>query len=251
MHNKERIFLDEARVNRKKFNSNAQLNLLEAEGGISYIERCKRDKDLPLYLVGIAQSGDKPNRNGRIYPWQYLKKECIRYMDEVVKPGLSYLQLDHPADETTPMLDDAAGTIEDIWFDENKKNVWVKVKVLNAFMPENAPGLKVRGFLLNGKNVGISSRALGSVEENYDGYDVVQDDYELICWDFVANASNFGSETLDLQESKMLTESQCYGDNCSIKPNRRGLTMLTESEKKYLDILGVEKFLQIKSQQKF
>jgi hypothetical protein len=132
-------------------------------------------------------------------------------------------------------------------------------------MPENAPGLKIRGFILNKKSVGVSSRALGSVfEDEQTGYDIVEDDLEIICWDFVSNASNFGSEVLKLTESKksklliptekkLLTESQCFGGVCGLtKPTVNELRMLnlTESEKTYLNILGVERFLQEKYKSK-
>lgn len=251
---KERFLLDESKWDRKrKINSKASTFLLESEGGESYIERCKRNPDLPLFLTGIIQTGDKPNRNNRIYPWEYLKRECLRYMDEKVKAGLSYCELNHPENSTTPDLNNACATIDDIWF--KGKDVYGRVKVLNAFMPETAPGKMVRGFILNGKNIGISSRALGSLQEDsYSEHDIVDEDLELICWDLVDSASNFGSEKLDLTESSspkntslLLTESQCFGGVCGLPSKEiKTLTQLNESEKTYLNILGIEKYLQIK-----
>jgi hypothetical protein len=253
----ERLFLDEAFLNGRIVNLEAKPFLLEVDGGTSYIEKCKKNPDLPLYLIGIAQSGDKPNRNGRIYPWVYLKRECIRYMENEVKLGLSYGELDHPLDSTTPSLDHACWTIEDIWFKD--KDVWVKILVLSAYMPDNAPGKKIRGFLLNGKSVGISSRALGSLETYSETeYDVVAEDLDLICWDAVSNASNFGSEKLQMSESnqkfvkntqrkQMLTESQIRTFNKGVSLQERKLINLTEEEKVYLNILGVKDFLRLKS----
>jgi hypothetical protein len=250
MSKKERLFLDESRLDyRRKPNTKASAFLLESEGGLSYIEKCKKNPDLPLYLTGIIQSGDKPNRNNRIYPWEYLKRECLRYMDEKVKTGLSYCELNHPENSATPDLNNACATIEDIWF--KGKDVYGRIKVLNAFMPETAPGKMVRGFILNGKNIGISSRALGSLQEDVSSqYDIVDEDLEIICWDLVDSASNFGSEKLELTERKqvkILTESQCFGGVCNVKPSEKILETLTESEKTYLNILGVEKFLILKS----
>jgi len=109
--------------------------------------------------------------------------------------------------------------------------------------------------LLNGKSIGISSRALGSLEEESHGeYDVVSEDLELICWDLVSNASNYGSEKMNLvtegkekTKSRLLTESQFYGDK-KLTTHDFKFQELTESEKTYVNILGVEKFLRVKSQ---
>lgn len=244
---RERLFFDESRLNSKKANLSVKPFLLEMEGGMTQFEKWKRDPDIPIYLTGIIQSGDKPNRNGRIYPWEYLKRECIRYMENEVKNGLSFSELDHPADSNTPQLKNACATVEDIWF--KGKDVYGKVKVLNAYMPETAPGKMVRGIILNGKSVGISSRALGSIDEARSGqYDVIDEDLEMICWDIVSNASNFGSEKLDLSESKqMLTESQLFTGHKTNKIQEVKFETLTESEKTFLNIMGVEKFLRISS----
>lgn len=252
---KERVLIDESKLNGRLINLEAQVFKLGIDGGNSYIEKCKKDENLPLYLHGIIQTGDKPNRNGRIYPWDYLKRECIRYMENEVKNGLSYGELDHPEESLTPMLNNACWTIEDISF--KGKNVLAKILVLSAYMPDNAPGKKVRGFLLNNKNVGISSRALGSVEQYSNSeYDIVAEDLEMVCWDGVSNASNFGSEKLEMvQEGNnklivnnkaklLLKESQLKGYSKGRKDNI-GKIILTEEERTFLNILGLEEFLRI------
>lgn len=230
--------------------------LLEVDGGNSMIEKAKKNPDIPIYLVGIIQKGDAPNRNGRIYPFSILKKECDRYMNEEVKDGQSYGELDHPAESTVPELKNAAMTLEDIWY--KGLEVWGKVKLLNAYMPEVAPGKLARGIILNGKTLGISSRALGSVYQDQSGYDVVEDDLELICWDLVSRPSTYDAN-LRITESKskksknlILSESTCLGGNCNINTSKKiikdkKLQTLTESEKVYLNILGIEKFLQLKN----
>lgn len=255
---KQRFLLDESRFNGKKLNKKAKPFLLEMDGGLSYIERCKQDANLPLFLVGIIQSGDKPNRNNRIYPWETLKRECTRYMENEVRTKRAVGELDHPEDRSVPELKYASHIIEDMWF--KGKDVWAKIKVLNPYTGPGDPAYKLRSLILNGTNVGISSRALGSLEEQaMGGYDVVGEDLEFSCWDIVSNASNFGSEVMELTETKnkkkgpamLLTESQCIGDNCKIVLEERPVLEqlrfqeLTEEEKTYLNILGVESFLQI------
>jgi len=252
---KERVLLDESRPDGRLINLEAQTFKLDVDGGTSYLEKCKADADLPIYLYGIIQSGDKPNRNGRIYPWEYLKRECIRYMENEIAQGLSYGELDHPEESATPMLTNACWTIEDMSF--KGTDVYAKIKVLNAFMPDAASGKKIRGFILNKKNVGISSRALGSLEQYSNSeYDIVAEDLEMVCWDCVSNASNFGSETLEtVQEGNkrlvknkrakvLLTESQVRGFNKASGGKLSNL-VLTEEEKAYLNILGLEGFLKI------
>lgn len=257
----DRQFLDESRIT-SRYDRTKKLPLMEVEGGLSYIDRCKRNVDLPLYLTGILSTGDQPNRNRRVYPFDYLKREFIRYTDECIKTGLSYGSLNHPKsdeDSTVVCLLNASHTIDDVWF--KGKEVWGRIKILNAFMPQDAPGLKVRGYILNGKSVGMSTRMLGSVwEDKKNDLDIVEDDMELITVDIVSSASSFGSEIFQLTESKnsrllipkerkVITESQCFGGLCGLsKPTINELRMLglNEPEKTYLNILGVEKFLQIK-----
>lgn len=253
---KDRFLLDESRLNGRKLNKAAKPFLLEMDGGLSYFEKCKADPNLPLYMVGIIQTGDKPNRNNRIYPWQTLKRECLRYMENEVRTKRAFGELDHPADSSVPELKTASHIIEDMWF--KGKDVYAKIKVLNAYTGPGDTAYKLRSLILNGCNVGISSRALGSLEEQtMQGYDVVGDDLEFACWDVVSNASNFGSEVLDFTETKkrtgsrLLTEAQCVGPHCKINTGE-GSTIqqlrfqeLTEEEKTYLNILGVERFIQI------
>lgn len=229
--------------------------LLEVDGGSSYLERCKNDPNLPIYLVGIIQKGDAPNRNGRIYPFDILKKECDRYLREEVKDGQSYGELDHPAESTVPELKNAAMTIEDIWYKGTE--VWGKIKILNAYMPQMAPGLMVRGIILNGKTIGISSRALGSVYQNGSGYDIVDEDLEIICWDLVSKPSTFDAnlrivETKHVNDKMKLTETVCFGGSCNINTSKniikeKKLAGLNAVERAFLNIIGVEKFLQIKN----
>lgn len=228
--------------------------LLEVEGGMDYLNRCKQDPNLPIFLVGIIQKGDAPNRNGRIYPFSILKKECDRYMKEDIREGQSFGELDHPLDSSVPELKNAAFTIEDIWYKGTE--VWGRIKLLNAYMPETASGKLARGIVLNGKTLGISSRALGSTYQNGTGYDIVDDDLEIICWDLVSKPSTYDAN-LRLTEAQMkkaktgmLTEKVCFGNSCNITTSKEIITEkklqgLNPEEKIFLNILGVEKYLQI------
>ncbi len=189
-----------------------------------------------------------------------LKKETVQYKGKVYcveVPNQTILVMnegktfwssncDHPEDSATPSLTNAALIIEDLSF--KGKDVVAKIRVLNAFMPDSAPGKKIRGFLLNGKNVGVSSRALGSLEQ-YTGteYDVVAEDMEVVCWDFVSNASNFGSEKLNLVEANGSSLFPHKRSKLLFESGLKNIKMLTESEKTYLEILGLERFIKARN----
>ena len=245
---KERLYLNE---NTKRGFKNF---LLEVDMKSDLIEKAKQDPNIPIYLVGIIQKGDTPNRNGRIYPFDILKRECERYLNEDIKEGQSFLELDHPAESTVPEIKNAAATLEDIW--DKGLEIWGKVKLLNAYASAGDPALKARNVILNEKTLGISSRALGSVYQGEQGYDMVEEDLEIICWDLVSKPSTYNANLRIVNEGKqsknslLLTESQCLGGNCSLKTSKqiirsKKMQNLTLEEKTYLSILGVEKFLEI------
>lgn len=225
-------------------NSYDKQYLLEFDGNTSDLKRCMENPDIPIYLYGLIQKGDTPNRNRRIYPMDILRPECERYLAEEVKDLQSFGELDHPEDSTVPSLQNAAMTIEDIWF--NGKEVHGKIKILNAFMPQVASGLIARGIVLNGKTLGISSRALGSLYQDGSGYDIVDNDLEIVCWDLVSKPSTIGSNLKafkkTLGESKLLRES--YNGEKVKKIIKESFNLAPE-QKIYLDIMGVEKFLQL------
>ena len=174
---------------------------------------------------------------------------------------------DHPEDSTVPELKNACWVIVDIWYKGTE--VWGKLKLLNAYMPPNAPGNVLRGIILNGCIIGISSRALGSVYQNGSGFDIVDDDLEIICWDAVSRPSTFNANLRVLDTNNInnynenksiknkngkllsLTESVCFGENCNIETSKKiikekELKELSSIDKTYLSIMGVEKFLQNK-----
>jgi len=51
----------------------------------------------------------------------------------------------------------------------------------------------LKELFLNNITVGISSRGMGSVQPLGENTVEVQDDFELLCWDFVSTPSNPGS----------------------------------------------------------
>jgi|TARA_R110001606_G_scaffold86144_1_gene194947 hypothetical protein len=134
-----------------------------------------------LYLTGRIQTSDKKNGNGRKYPDPILKREIQRYM-QVVKDNRATGELDHPEDSVVN-LKNVSHIVTEIWWNGN--DVMGKVKVLDT------PSGRILKDLVNaGVKLGISSRGLGSVREDSGGT-IVEDDFQLICFDIVSEPSTF------------------------------------------------------------
>lgn len=239
----ERILLSEV--------ASAQAFLMEVDSKTrTMIERAKKDPDIPIYLNGPIQRGDAPNKNFRSYPMQYLWAECLRYMEEEIANGQSFGELDHPVDSSTPRLTYASHTLEDIWRnpkDRTDKTIYGRIMLLNPYTGPGDPAYKARSIVLNNKTLGISSRALGSLEEGEE-YDTVLEDLQMICWDLVSNPSTHKANLTVSESRQYVTESQCVGKSCGCKPHSSLISRenkLTRLEEIALQSLGVNDFLRI------
>ena len=148
-----------------------------------------------LYLSGIMQTANKQNGNGRVYPKPVLEREVTNY-HKLVKEHRALGELDHPEDSVIN-LKNASHLVTDIWWDNN--NVMGKVKVLDT-----PSGRILKDLVSSGVKLGISSRGLGSVSESMSGETVVEDDFQLICFDFVSEPSTPNAFMLkEAKESKV------------------------------------------------
>ena len=154
------------------------------EGGICQDllnEREKREmSNGTLYLSGRIQTADKQNGNGRVYPYNVLKREMDNYM-KIVKDNRACGELDHP-DDSVVNLKNVSHIVTDVWWEG--KDVMGKIKVLDT------PTGRILKDLVNaGVKLGISSRGLGSVTESANGTVTVESDFQLICFDMVSEPS--------------------------------------------------------------
>ncbi len=153
------------------------------EGGICQdllTEREKREMENGvLYLSGRLQTADKQNGNGRVYPYNVLKREMDNYM-KVVKDNRACGELDHP-DDSVVNLKNVSHIVTDVWWEG--KDVMGKIKVLDT-----PSGRILKDLVGAGVKLGISSRGLGSVKESA-GQTVVENDFQLICFDMVSEPS--------------------------------------------------------------
>ena len=132
-----------------------------------------------MILSGIMQKADTQNGNGRVYPARVLMREVENYK-KLVKERRALGELDH-RDDSVINLRNASHMVTDVWF--QGKDVMGKVQVLNT-----PSGNILRSLVESGVKLGISSRGMGSVSESQ-GATVVEDDFQLICFDFVSEPS--------------------------------------------------------------
>jgi len=138
----------------------------------------------PLVMTGILQKADTLNRNGRVYPYEILKREADKYM-ELVENNTAGGELDHP-DSAVVSLANVSHRVSEMWWDG--KDLYGKVIIAE----ETPAGKILRGLLKSGFMLGISSRGVGSVKSEGD-QDIVQEDFELIAFDFVSSPSTPGA----------------------------------------------------------
>ena len=136
-------------------------------------------------VEGVMQRAGAQNQNGRVYDKKVLLREVSNYMENFVKVGNAYGELDHP-ESPIVSLKNASHVVKDLWWDGD--DLCGRVELLNT-----PAGNIVKAIIQGGHTIGISSRGTGSVKPTNEGYLEVQDDFELVCWDFVSNPSTHGA----------------------------------------------------------
>ena len=140
----------------------------------------------PLMVTGVLQRAEAKNQNGRVYPKEILAREIKAYMEGPVKENRAMGELDHP-ESSVINLQNVSHTVKKCWWEGD--DVMGNVEILNT-----PAGNILKALFAAGITVGISSRGMGSVEENLsEGTVEVQDDFELLCWDFVSTPSTHGA----------------------------------------------------------
>jgi hypothetical protein len=150
---------------------------------LSESERKRVVNEGAIYLVGVCQKSGTKNGNGRIYQKPTLEREVEAYQ-KAVKERRSLGELDHP-DESVVNLKNASHLISKMWWDDD--NVMGKVEVLDT-----PSGRILKDLIKAGVKLGISSRGLGTVSEA-NGVTMVEDDFQLICFDIVSEPSTPGA----------------------------------------------------------
>lgn len=169
----------------------------------------KESKERPgvFEVEGVMQRAGAQNQNGRVYDKKVLLREVNNYLENFVKVGNAYGELDHP-ESPIVSLKNASHVVKDLWWDGD--DLCGRVELLNT-----PAGNIVKEIVKAGHTIGISSRGTGSVQQTNEGTLQVQPDFELVCWDFVSNPSTHGAfmNPISLNEGKVSTSKYAKLDS--------------------------------------
>ena len=149
-------------------------------------ETIKESRELnggKLIMKGVLQKADTLNQNGRVYPLPILERE-IRNYQKFIKENRALGECDHP-DSSVVELKNASHIIREAYMDGDI--CYGTVELLDT-----PAGKILQSLVESGVTLGISSRGVGSTKSEGE-YQVVQDDFQLICWDFVSEPSTPGA----------------------------------------------------------
>lgn len=157
----------------------------------------EKDHGGRFMMSGILQKSDVLNQNGRIYPRSVLERELENYQ-KFIRENRALGELDHP-ESSVVELKNVSHVVREASMDDSGV-VWGTIEVLDT------PGGKILKSLVEaGVTIGISSRGVGSTK-NEGGSAIVQDDFQLICWDIVSEPST--PNAFIMKEGRSLTNSE-------------------------------------------
>jgi hypothetical protein len=167
----------------------------ETVENVKYLTEATESGKKNLFIEGTFLVGDTVNRNNRMYKMETLRNEVNRYNEEYIKTNRALGELGHP---DTPSINLERVSHKIVSLAEDGNTFYGKALIL-----ETPYGQIVKNFLENDVSVGVSSRALGSVMQTKEGYNLVQDDLKLAtAADIVADPSAPGAFVNGIMENK-------------------------------------------------
>lgn len=154
--------------------------------------KINEDESGRTLVKGVLQRAGAENQNGRVYPRPILEREAKKYL-QFIKERRALGELDHP-DSTVINLKNVSHNIREIWWEGD--DLCGTVEILSTPSGNILKELLKAGILL-----GISSRGMGSTRPLKGNKVEVQEDFELIGWDFVSNPSTHGAFMVPMNES--------------------------------------------------
>jgi hypothetical protein len=136
-------------------------------------------------VEGVLQRAGSKNQNGRIYPKAILEREVAKYQDTEIKERRALGELDHPESSVVNLKNVSHNILKVRWQGDD---VYGTIEILDT-----PSGNILKSLFKSGVTLGISSRGLGSVKQLDETTVEVQDDFQLLCWDFVSNPSTQGA----------------------------------------------------------
>ena len=162
---------------------------------VTYLTETAESGKKNLFIEGTFLVGDTVNRNNRMYKMDTLRNEVKRYNEEYIKTNRALGELGHP---DTPSINLERVSHKIVSLVEDGNTFYGKALIL-----ETPYGQIVKNFIDNDVSIGVSSRALGSVTQTREGYNLVQDDLKLAtAADIVADPSAPGAFVNGIMENK-------------------------------------------------
>ena len=167
----------------------------------------------PLIVYVVLQKYGVLNRNGRIYPESVLKTQVKEYQ-KAIQERRAVGELDHP-ESSIIAGDRISHNILETWWEG--KTLMGKMEILMTpgfinYGIVSTKGDEVANLLRNRIKIGVSSRGVGSLKESKNGEQIVQEDFEIICWDVVTAPS-----TPDAWIGRSVEEMRPYVENVEVK----------------------------------
>ena len=160
------------------------------------VNESRLENDGKIVLKGILQKSGTLNQNGRIYPKPILERELRNYQ-KFIQENRALGECDHP-DSSVVELKNVSHIVREAYMEDDV--VYGTVELLDT-----PAGKILQSLVESGVTLGISSRGVGSTKK-VDGNQMVQDDFQLICWDFVSEPSTPGA--FMMSEGKEINESE-------------------------------------------
>ena len=165
-----------------------------------------------MIVSGLVQACDKPNANRRIYPYPILFQQVEKYIEGPIAENRALGELDHP-ESSIVNLKNVSHNIKRLYWEG--KDLHGEIEILPT-----PSGNILKELFRNNITVGISSRAMGSVSPIGEGLVQVEDDLDLICWDFVSQPSTYGAYMRPVSGLKESIDRTLINENKYASANR-------------------------------
>ena len=169
--------------------------ITETIDDVKYLTETAENGKKKLYIEGTFLVAEQVNKNNRMYKMDTMRREVQRYAEEYIKTNRALGELGHP---DTPSINLERSSHKIISLSEDGNSFYGKALIL-----ETPYGQIVKNFIDNDVNLGVSSRAMGSLVQTKEGYNLVQDDFRLAtAADIVADPSAPGAFVNGIMENK-------------------------------------------------
>ena len=173
----------------------------------------------PLIVYAVMQKYGVENKNERVYPEAILRREAENYL-KLIKEKRAMGEADHP-ESSIVAVSRISHNVVDLWWEGNVLMGKLEIIMSPGFVRQgiiSCEGDRVANYIRQGLKIGVSSRGVGSLEKE-NGRNIVQDDFELICWDIVTSPSTPGSWIYNEEPSKeqQMSESNKKNENKILK----------------------------------